>query len=272
MDTRTPGLRGRIPGQLVAVPHLNNYRTTAHTFSVSYPVDVTAGIVDWKMLGNGPDGTLTANGGNPVGDCTFAGREHYRMAKAAAGKLAETWETSDELVTEYLDYNNGQDVGANISQLLLNWYQDGKILGFAKLDPSDKQEVDWGVQTFHGVYCGVSLTADADELFAQHLPWTTANGERPNLMEGHCIVKVGGTPSQDTYVTWGALQNATVGWTSACLEEAYVVITEEDAKAASLDIDQLRQDLNLLLDAHGATVPATGCLKKIASWFSKVIG
>ena len=77
------------------------------------------------MLGNGPDPTCTTYP-DGVGDCTFAGREHARRAKAAAAKLTETWETSDQLVAEYLAYDNGQDDGAVIADLLLSWYQAGK--------------------------------------------------------------------------------------------------------------------------------------------------
>ena len=77
------------------------------------------------MLGNGPDPTCTTRP-NGVGDCTFAGRQHYRMAKAAAAGETETWETTNALVTEYLTYDHGQDNGANIADLLLSWYKAGR--------------------------------------------------------------------------------------------------------------------------------------------------
>ena len=66
------------------------------------------------MLGNGPDPTCTTHP-NGVGDCTFAGRQHYRMAKAAAAGQTETWESSNDLVKEYLKYDHGKDQGANIA-------------------------------------------------------------------------------------------------------------------------------------------------------------
>jgi hypothetical protein len=47
------------------------------------------------------------------------------------------------------------------------------------------------------------------------------------------------TRSRMRWVTWGALQQSTLPWTAAALEEIWVIITEEDAKAASLDIDAL---------------------------------
>ena len=45
------------------------------------------------------------------------------MAKAAAGHETEKWEDSNQLVAEYLRYDHGQDLGANIADLLLSWYQ-----------------------------------------------------------------------------------------------------------------------------------------------------
>jgi hypothetical protein len=95
----------------------------------------------------------------------------------------------------------------------------------------------------------VNLTDDADNLFEQGQPWTTANGEQPDTNNGHCIVKVAADGSQyDTWVTWGALQRSTRAWTTACLEEAWVIITQEDANATNLNVAALRADIDAL---HG---------------------
>jgi hypothetical protein len=205
------------------------------------------------MLGNGPDPTLTVNNGQPVGDCTFAGRQHLRMAKAAAGSETETWETTDQLVTEYLAYDHGQDQGANIADLLLTWYQAKKILAFAPVDHTDTAARDGAMQAFHGLYVGVNLTDDADALFAKGEPWTVANGEQADANDGHCIVKVKADGQQlDTWVTWGALQESTRPWTAACLDEAWAVVTTED-EAAQLDMPALLADINALGGTGGPT-------------------
>jgi hypothetical protein len=72
------------------------------------------------------------------------------MTKAAAGGEPMPDETSDQLVDEYLAYDHGQDVGANIADLLLFWYRTGKILAFAPVDHTDPAAVDAAVQAFHG--------------------------------------------------------------------------------------------------------------------------
>ena len=254
-DIRPAGLRGRLPvkppGERFNIQWLSRYLATPLPAPV-YPVDVSAGITDWGMLGNGPDKTCTTHP-DGVGDCTFAGRQHYKMAKAAAGRETEKWEDSNQLVAEYLRYDHGQDQGANIADLLLSWYRDAKILAFAPVDHTKPAAVDAAMAAFHGAYAGVNLTDDADSLFSQHEPWTVSDGQRPDSSDGHCIVKVGSDGQQfDTWVTWGALQRSTLPWTAAALGEVWVIITEEDAKAASLDIATLRRDIDALHGTGGS--------------------
>ena len=256
---RSAGLRGRRavkpPGQRFAIAYLSSYARTPLP-APTYPVDVSGGITAWQMLGNGPDPTLTVHDGKPVGDCTFAGRQHLRMAKAAANAETETWETTNELVTEYLKYDHGKDEGANIADLLLFWYKAGKILAFAPVDHTDPAACDAAMQAFHGLYVGVNLTDDADALFEKGQPWSVDNGERPDPNDGHCIVKVKADGQQiDTWVTWGALQESTTAWTKACVDEAWAVVTSED-EAAQLDMAALLADINALDGTGGSPKPS----------------
>jgi hypothetical protein len=254
-DTRAAGRRGRLPvkpvGERFKIQYLSSY-LKAPLPQPAYPVDVSGGITDWQMLGNGPDPTLHVNNGQPVGDCTFAGRQHLCMAKAAAGKETETWETTDQLVTEYLKYDHGQDQGANIADLLLYWYRAGKIKAFAPVDHTDPAACDSAMAAFHGLYVGVNLTDDADALFEKGQPWTVADGEKPDPNDGHCIVKVKADGKHtDGWVTWGALQDSTRDWTSACLDEAWAVVTSED-EAAVLNMPALLADIAALGGTGGS--------------------
>ncbi len=187
---RQAGRRGRLPVKPPAerfdIQYVSAYLPAPLPAPV-YPVDVSGGITDWGMLGNGPDPACTSYP-NGVGDCTFAGRQHYRMAKAAAGSETEQWESSNDLVAEYLKYDHGQDQGAQIADLLLYWYNAGTILAFAPVDHTKPAEVDAAMAAFHGAYVGVNLTDDADSLFGEQQPWTTASGEQPDPNDGHCFV------------------------------------------------------------------------------------
>lgn len=239
---RVAGKRGRLPARPVVGLHFIHHYAKQPLPAPTYPIDVTEGITDWGMLGNGPDPTCTVEP-DGCGDCSFAAREHYRMAKAAKGKETETWETSDQLVTEYLAYDHGVDQGANISDLLHYWYTNGKILGYAPVDHTNRTQIDAALQAFTGVYVGVQLTDDADDLFENHQPWTVADGQEPDPSEGHCILLVVATGDRDIYVTWGALQQAETDWTAACVEEAWVIITSDDEP---VDLVALRADIDAL--------------------------
>ncbi len=256
--TRSAGRRGRLPVKPPAdrfpIQYLSSYLREPLP-APAYPVDVTGGITDWGMLGNGPDPACSTHP-DGVGDCTFAGRQHYKMAKAAAGGETEDWETSNELVAEYLKYDHGQDRGAQIAELLLHWYKAGVILAFAPVDHTEPAAVDAAMAAFHGAYVGVNLTDDADNLFEAHQPWTTAAGQQPDPQDGHCIVKVAADGSAfDTWITWGGAQKSTLAWTAACLDEAWVIITQEDAASANIDIAALRADIDAL---HGTGGTASG--------------
>lgn len=245
---RIAGKRGKRAAEpLAGLKFIHEYAVSPLPAPV-YPVDVTHGIGadSWQMLANGPDPACTV-APDGVGNCTFAGRQHLRMAKAAGYGESETWETSNQLVREYLTYDGGQDDGAVISALLLSWYRTGVILGFAPVDHRSAEAVDAAMQAFNGVYVGVNLTDDAEQLFDDGLPWTTANGEQPDPDDGHCIVGVKATASGRTYVTWGAEQEATADWSAASVTEVYVLITTED-EAAKVDMPALTADIEAL---HG---------------------
>jgi hypothetical protein len=166
------------------------------------------------------------------------------MAKAAKSNADESWETSDQLVQEYLTYTHGVDGGANIADLLNYWYQSGKILAFAPVDHTNTAAVDAAMKAFTGLYCGVQLTPDADQLCENNKPWTVSDGQQPDPSMGHCIVKVGATGTFDDWVTWGLRQKSTTEWTAECLEEAWVIITAEDAHR--VDLGALQTDINAL--------------------------
>lgn len=267
---RTPGKRGKLRAEPLGLKFIHQYATTPLAAPV-YPVDVSHGIAPdaWGMLANGPDPTCTV-APDGVGDCTFAGRQHLRMAKAAGYGLTETWETSNQLAGEYLAYDHGKDDGAVISRLLMTWYRAGIILGFAPVNHKSAEAVDAAMQAFGGVYCGVDLTDDADDLFSEGLPWTVADGEQPDPDEGHCIVGVKATAAGRTYVTWGAEQEATADWSAACLTEAWAVITTED-EAAKIDMPALIADIEALhgtvqVHVSGSVVTEEEVLRAAKSW------
>lgn len=236
---RTAGKLGRTEAKrLDALPYLHEL---VELPPAPASADVSAGITNWGMLGN-----------DQYGNCTFAGETHYEMATAAAGGLPIPAVSAAQEIAWYLAYTHGQDTGANESDLLLAWYKAGKILAFAKVDHTNPAACDAAMVAFHGLYVGVTLTDDDQQAFGDHRIWSSTS---PNPQDGHCIVKVKSDATTDTWVTWGALQPSTKGWTKACLDEAWVIITQEDADAAGLDVAQLRAYIDALGGTGGAPAP-----------------
>lgn len=253
MPDRVPGLLGALPplpaGERLPIKYVHEY--TGGLAGPKYPIDVTGGIADsaWGMLGNGPDPACTTHPGG-VGDCTFAGREHYHYAKAAGyGLTGLHHETSNKLVAEYLKYDHGQDRGAVIAHLLMYWYRHGLIAGFAPVDITSTGAMDSAMQEFRGLYCGVQLTPNADQLFSEGRPWTLAGGVEPDPDLGHCILKVTADGHGcDGWVTWGRRQDSDGAWSAAAVVEGWVAIMHEDEMEPSA-LAELQGDLDAI-DGH----------------------
>lgn len=238
---RTPGLRGRLPVKApddrYAIKYLHEYVTLPDPV---YPIDVSGGLTEWGMLGN-----------DQVGDCGEAGIRHIEMSTAACAKAKVPSFTTAQALSEYRAYTGGPDTGVVLADFLMWLYKKGRILAFAPVDHHAKKLVDSALQAFRGLYCGVSLTDNADELFSEHKPWAAGH---PDPREGHCIAKVKATARQDVWVTWGALQASSQGWTTGCLDEVWAVITTEDSALSPAQLAQLRADIDAAGGTGGADV------------------
>lgn len=260
MTERIAGLGGKLPqrqgGDRFAIAWSEDYMGAAP--APTYPIDVSAGITGWLMLGNGPDPTLTVYNGQPVGDCVVAAWKHDTMIAIKLGHLPEAEPTADQTVTLYLQYSHGQDNGVVIADFLLWLYQQKLILGFAPVNPASVDAVM--AQVGRGLITGVELTDDAQQLFQDGQPWTTANGETPDPQNGHAILKVKSQSGSGTgtFVSWGQDQAAEGPWIKACASEFWLILTPEDR--ASMDAatwTRLVGDLDALPAAHGpAPAPA----------------
>ena len=246
MVNRKAGLRGKLEPKSFGLKYVHEYGLESDK---GFPesLDVTRGITDWGMLGNGPDPTLTVHGGQPVGDCVVAGTVHNRMSKLSSYHEP----TSDEVVQSYLDFTGGVDSGINMADWFKHLFDTGQIKGFAPVDFSSRMNLESAMAEFDGVLLGVQLPADADQQFEEGLPWTFDNSPTAG---GHCVVlvKYDNTSSMDTVVTWGALQNAQVGW-ERVVDEAWVILTQEDLDRLGSKADALLADLRALPGSVSST-------------------
>ena len=232
---------------------------------VSYPLDRTGGLAAFGMDGNGPDPTLTVNGGQPVGDCGVAAYAHTRMTTAAicGEDVAANTMTSNDVVTLYAIYSaiaagsswrpEGTDwvmpaeldQGVDLGDWLLYLFQQKLIPGFVKLDLST---VDEALTAGFAVILGVVLNTQADNQFGNGQPWDVGPGDQPDPNEGHAIQYLGAASPSGPFQagTWGAIQPFTLAWKQACLQQAFALVTPEQAAAAAFPFDALVADLHAL--------------------------
>ena len=107
------------------------------------------------------------------------------------------------------------------------------------LKVSDLDSLHSDLITFRGIICGVALTDNAENEFNSGQPWVVSETEQPDPNLGHGILWVAYDETHDTYVTWGALQLATLECSAAFTEERWVIVTKEDAEANGVNYEAL---------------------------------
>ena len=200
-------------------------------------------VSDWGMLAN-----------DRVGDCTFAGIIHSRMAHAANLGIQETFPTDDEVVSAYLSYTNGQDVGAVEADLLSFWKDNGlfntKLAAFAPTDHADFDELKSVIAFYGCAYIGVKLPVTFQQQFITNQPWALTGTPADQQIEGgHCVILVGYDKDYAQCITWGKVQNITWDWLRSYLEESWALITPEiveKGQYGDLRLEDLTNDLEKL--------------------------
>lgn len=218
------------------------------------PFDPLNGANPFQMLGNGPDPTLTANNGKPVGDCGFVMTVNADAVTALALGEAWTMPSSNVVVNNYLAYNHGQDIGVQNSQLLPYWHQAGlwgsKIQGYGSVNFRDFDEAMAYCYAYLGLCTGIVVTEAMEEQTARGEPWDiTGTPADDNVLGGHDVYVF--ALDDDGMVelgTWGQRQKATKRWWKVYVEECDAVVTNAlvQAKGDGLgcDVQKLDRYLN----------------------------
>lgn len=234
------------------------YRDLAFYLSQGLPqaanqFDPLNGASPFRMLGNGPDPSLTVNGGQPAGDCGFVMTVNANIVTAAALGEAFAVPSSDEVVTDYLRYDRGQDVGVANAQLLPFWRKVGlwgnRIKGSGGVNFRDFDEAMAYNQAFLGLCTGIFVSEADEDATANGEPWDyTGSAANQNILGGHDVY-VFGRADADTVIlgTWGQRQLATRRWWAQQVEECDAVVTAELAQKGAdtlgLDVESLEADL-----------------------------
>lgn len=255
----------------------------------TYPIDRTEGIKDWGMDGNGPDPSLTVNGGQPVGDCgVCAVPAHSGMLTAVLVglDLATSTMSADNVVTLYFSYEAQKagvswrppqpgvawtqadideasqlDLGVDLGDWLLWLFHAGFIEGFVALP---LEQLDAGLAFFNVVVVGGALNPNADQQFSNGQPFDVGPGDEPDPQEGHATLYLatdgpGGTTRK--WCTWGATWDSTPAWAqpfpAGYPQQAFAVVTRQEAEAKGF-LSQFEAAVAALHELGGTAVPTPG--------------
>lgn len=205
--------------------------------------DVTQGRTEWGVDHN-----------DTFSCCGPAATDHGRMVKigptaqpdqlGGVGVLPLYWKYGLAIGEQGPSQAPNQpDEGVENRTWLQFLFELGVIDGFVELDKTNMAECHQALLDFRGLLVAVSLTDDAEQLFEQHQPWTTAQGEQPDQNEGHDIYWVKYGPEGDTFITWGEDQLSTIGWDQACILEVWAFLMKEDAARAGINLPALQEEI-----------------------------
>lgn len=197
-----------------------------------------------------------------LGDCTCASVGHLAgLWTTLAGR--PDWPSEPDVIAAYSavgGYRVGEpntDRGAVMLDVLRYWRKTGvgrhRIGAFVAVDPADQRQVRAAVHLFGAVYVGASLPDAALTPTQAGHTWRLVSGAggRPNRDNGHAFI-VGGYGSRGlTGATWGMPQRMTNGWWSACVDEAWAIVSADQLDAAGyspagLDTAALLADLKAI--------------------------
>lgn len=239
MATRTAGKLGKLPAtRPYGISDLGAYlmhRPPAPPAAVSAPA-----VASWPMAGN-----------DQYGDCVFAGSCHAIQAWNAEVSEHDAVPADQAVVDAYLAYTGGEDVGANISQVLRMWQRKGlfgqKIAAFAPVNEKSIADLHMAIAFYGNCKIGIQCPESAQEQFGEGKPWTVVPGSP--IEGGHDIELVGYDANCVYAVTWGAVVEVTYPFIAKFCDEAWAVIPHqfvEAGKGPALDLKSLQADINSL--------------------------
>ncbi len=190
-----------------------------------------------------------AAGNDDVGDCTCAG---ILKLDVAWSHNAGSWTTPDmrtaalglySRATGYDPNDPSTDKGADL-QTILDYvkangvYADGsgKIAGYVEVDASKPAEIVKAIDTFGGLYTGVSLADDWPGASKEGSVWDVAGD--PDPQEGHCVAWFDYNEQGVIINSWGFFITVTWGavakyWAKSAGGEVYAVFSPDWIDAAT---------------------------------------
>jgi hypothetical protein len=187
-------------------------------------------IQSWPMLAN-----------DQWGDCVWAGAAHETMLLTKeAGNVAvftdENVLSDYSVVTGFNPNNPSTDQGTDVQAAAQYRQNTGivdsvgnrhKIAAYLSLQPGNVTDLYLATYLFSCVGIGLQLPQSAMDQAEQNQTWdVVANSP---IVGGHYVPLLGRDPVDLLHtVSWGKLQLMTVAFLSACCDEAYAYVSQEN--------------------------------------------
>lgn len=221
--------------------------------------DHTNGWDHFQMLGNGPDPTLHVHGGQPVGDCGFVMTVNISAIDALETGEPFTMPSSDLVVTDYLRYNRGQDIGVQNPALFNYWHTvglpwGGKLHSWADVNHYDWDEVMAAGNAFGTLALEIVVWREMMEATnaGDAWDWTPATDDTPE--GGHDTTfnaRIDATTGE--LITWGVRQPFTKAWFQHAVQGVSALLTPAQiarhGDGYGMDVERLEAFMNGLAQA-----------------------
>ncbi|WP_405490505.1 hypothetical protein [Nocardia sp. NBC_00511] len=186
-------------------------------------------IADYGMLGN-----------DEVADCLWAGAGHETMIWGREAntdiEFTEQSVLSDySAVTGYNPLDPESDKGTDMQAAASYRRRIGvldaagtrhRVGAYVALTPGDPDELAAASYIFGAVGIGLRVPAYAEAEFNANQPWDVRHGNS-QIVGGHYVPVVGRRAGQFCVVTWGRVQEMTVGFYRRYCDEALVYLSTE---------------------------------------------
>lgn len=251
-----PGKYGRLPRDPSRpVPHFEDYLLAPEAAAPPLPdipynenVDYASLVEAWPMYCNGPDPeNAVCCPGSPegCGDCAWAYWGHAVQSWTAYAST-EVIIPADEIIAGYATtgYNpqtgegdNGSDMQTVLEYMRNTGLTDSsgrvhKIAAYALLKNSSQELLAQALDLGGTVYLGASIQQAQEDQFSAGKPWDYVAGSP--FVGGHAFGlqrRAAAGLSKLRLVTWGQLWPATTSFYNECVDERYVVISQDSVTA-----------------------------------------
>lgn len=170
------------------------------------------------------------------GDCVEAGYAH--QVQIWGDKAGNTFVPTDAevlsaytAITGFNPNDPSTDKGTDILTAMGYWQKTGlggqKITAYAKVAPTNLEQVREAIAWYGGAYIGVQLPTSAQSQVGKEWTVTTGPDAVVGSWGGHCIPLCAYDQNTVTCVTWGALQPMTWEFFTTYCDEAFVMLATD---------------------------------------------